>query len=201
MTTSILPPRLILPRAWLSVLLAALACSADPAQSSGGSAAPRTTATATAAASARPPRDPAWETAHASGDALDIAALARIESAPQLLRDIDDATFGETARAALLQSRDAELVFGALAARVRAGGGSAEHDAELFLALVSLESPFGERLDPDGEAQALAELDEVARDVNRAARLRALAISIERRLVERGVGSASAIFTDLDREP
>ena len=186
------PPSRILPRALLFVVVG---CSADPGHEPGGSA----TIPPLASASSAPvgPRDPAWEVARASGDPLDIAALGRIVDAPRLLADIDDATFGEVARLALVEARDRELALGPLAARVRAGGKTAERDAELILAIVSRAPAFGESLDIDAIDAAVSDLDAVARDAARDARTRAVCISVLRRLAEAGA-PVKALPSDLD---
>lgn len=189
-----LPQSRILPRA---LALALVGCSADPGHGPGGSATTPSVLSASASA-ARSPRDPAWEVARASGDPLDIAALARAERAPALLVDIDDASYGEVARAALLEARDAELALAPLAARVRAGGSTAERDAELLLSIVSREPSFGEDLDADGLLAALGDLDAIARDASRDARIRALSVSVLRRLAERGVKLSQPIPSELD---
>ncbi len=190
------PPSRIVSRALLIVLAG---CSADPGQGPGASATGPTAPSASASV-VRSPRDPAWDVARASGDPLDVAALARAERAPNLLAHIDDAEYGGVARAALSEARDAELALPGLAARVRAGGATAERDAELFLSIVSREPSYGEPLDVDGLSTALGDLDAVARDKDRPERIRAIAVSIARRLSERGVKLSQPIPSDLDRE-
>lgn len=191
-----LPPSRIVTRA---LLVALAGCSADPGHGPGGSAT-ISTAPSGSASTARASRDPAWEVARASGDPLDIAALARSQRAPDLLAEVDDADYGDVARAALGEARDAELALPALAARVRAGGATAERDAELLLSIVSREPSYGEPLDPEGLLAALGDLDAVARDKSRDASVRALSVSIERRLAERGVKLSQPIPNELDRE-
>jgi hypothetical protein len=192
------PPSRIVTRA---LLVALAGCSADPGQGPGASATGPTAASAAASASLAPAlRDPAWDVARASLDPLDIAALARVERAPSLLADIDDADYGDVARAALAEARDAELALPGLAARVRKSGANAQRDAELLLAIVSREPSYGEPLDPEGLSTALGDIDAVARDKSRDPRVRAIAVSISRRLADRNVRLSEPIPSDLDGE-
>lgn len=134
-----------------------------------------------------------WDRAANSGDPLDIADLAQREGAAGLVHGLSDPKYADVARAALPSTGDAMLALQPLAAQLRSGSDEeAERSGETILAILgSTTGQFGERLDPEGELSAVADLQAVAAQPSAAAR-RGLAIGAltrlcsERRLCDPG---------------
>src|SRR5688572_7305326 len=128
-----------------------------------------------------------WDRAETSSDDADLARLALDEGAGGLLAALDDAKRGPVALRALAHASDRDLAIGPLASRTRAGGPGAEPAADALSAVLAEPGTDRERLDPDGERGAVRDLLEVAKDAKRSVELRARAVSLLRRLAERGL--------------
>lgn len=184
--------------AWVVASLVLVGCGAPPSSVPGSSSAAVTGAASATPIGAAPSAAPShlWEQAR-DGDGAALDALARAEGALGLGRALGDPDRAATARAALRLAPDGELALGALAERIAAAGDDAEAAGETLL--VVLERPaVGERLDPEGDTRAVATLLAFAKDEQRPARLRALAISALRRLAARGQLEEATIPSALD---
>lgn len=173
------------------VALLGAACSSEP-----DARPPTASSSASVSASAvSEPRTfgPLWERAASSADEADLARLALDEGASGLLSAIDDPSRGRAAMRALVHAPDRDLAIGPLAARVRADGGDAALAAEALGAVLALPGSDRERLDPDGERQAVRDLLSVANDRKRPIEIRARAAGALRKLAERGLMPAAEI--------
>jgi hypothetical protein len=193
----------LIPRAILVVacVVALPACGERGAALPGDHSPPRATGGASASSSAggvasAAPLDaaatPRWERAQ-SGDPADLAELADAEGARGLARRLDDPALGRTALAALEHAADAELATGLLARRAAARPATAEAELEVLLAVLSSPRRVGERLDPEGELEAVDALLGLAREASHPRRVRALALSCLGRLAERGLVDRAAL--------
>lgn len=173
-----------------AIVALALAMSCKARDDGAPAGAPSSAASASAAQqldeSARPyVFGPWWERAAASGDALDLAELAQREGAVGLVHGLDDPKYAQVACAALPSTGDAMLALQPLAAQLKQGNDEqAARSGQTILDILSSQTvQYGERLDPEGELAAVADLQSVAADPNTGAR-RQLAIGALARLCE-----------------
>jgi hypothetical protein len=180
---------------WAAAAAALAACAGEPARTTPSSTSPEASA---APAAPRPSFGGAWARAKADADPTWLAALAEDEGAAGLVGALGDPVYGDVACRALPLARDADLGIAPLAGCARAGGELAHACADALLAVLARPGLDRERLDPEGERRAAADLFALAQDPRARREIRAAAVSALRRLGERGVAAPGDIPEELD---
>lgn len=177
----------------------AVACSSGerpgPPAGSSGSAAPSASPSSTLGPTAFGPH---WERAARSLDPLDVAEVGLREGGAGLAAGLDHPSYRAVARAALPAVPDAMLAAAPLAARARAGGDEAALNLETLIEVLRSKVVIGERMDPEGEQAAVADLLALANDAGAERALRARAVTALRLFATRGSCDEGKIPSELD---
>lgn len=187
---SFLPPLLAVSLTALGLGGIAVGCKsgvdAQPPVTTGG-----TSASALASSGPLPDQGPLYARAARSLDPIDLAALGRAFGGARLLALVDHPSSRAVALAALPFAPDAEVAFAGLVERAKASTG-ADAAACLDAIVASLDQPAedgrrrGEWLAAEPIERALPALVAIAKDGARGDEERGLAVTVLRRLRERG---------------